>query len=64
MNDVMQAVGVFFGYAVLAVFAQNAFNTVSLRYTLHYPSLFLPSSPPPFINSIIHIYTLIIIHLF
>ena len=23
MNDVMQAVGVFFGYAVLAVFAQN-----------------------------------------
>ena len=27
MNDVMQAVGVFFSYAVLAVFAQNAVFT-------------------------------------
>ena len=30
MNDVMQAVGVFFGYAVLAVFAQNAVFTRGL----------------------------------
>ena len=30
MNDVMQAVGVFFSYAVLAVFAQNAVFTLSL----------------------------------
>lgn len=30
MNDVMQAVGVFFSYAVLAVFAQNAVFTRGL----------------------------------
>ena len=30
-NDVIQAVGVFFGYAVLAIFAQNAvFTRLSL----------------------------------
>ena len=30
MNDVMQAVGVFFSYAVLAIFAQNAVFTRGL----------------------------------
>ena len=43
MNDVMQAVGVFFSYAVLAVFAQNAVFTRGLG-AVSYTHLTLPTN--------------------